>query len=598
VAGSYKTKQSIRVRILAIVGVLATGYLLLLAMAKFTAGATRAHMDQLSISIFPAALKLREAQASFEQMTRSYKEAVLLEDPKTLAAADVDAGSVEESLTTLREDLDGSPELAHNVDDLLTQFTGIRSRSRETYAALLASRDNATTDLQGQVFVLAADDRNLAAAMLALDQSIGVQFRGELDAIDLWTNRSRVADVVMLMVALIGCAGAWWVLQYKVLLPLDRLARRMRDIAEGDGDLTGRLEVRGHDELDEVGRWFNVFIERIEQIVLRVTQNAAALGEAATGLAKIAHETASQSAKQHDQAMHITASMGEISTAVRQISETTQSAARDARKAEENAHSGGNTIQSTVATIQQLLVANQATATKIGELGLASDAIGTIIGVIDDIANQTSLLALNASIESARAGEHGRGFAVVAAEVRRLAERTSRATKEIDQTVRAIQAGTAEVVEAMRTSMGHVEGGVGSARAAGDALARIIQGSEAVQKMVTQIATASTQQSYATQSVNTNLSEISSIIEATTNSSALAVDACDRLSHLAADLNQLVGSFKVRDELNEPEEGKGASGDDGVVQQPPGSLHARTRGLVARTAVRAISNHASHPTGR
>jgi methyl-accepting chemotaxis protein len=589
VAGRYKTKQSIRVRILAIVGVLAIGYLLLLAMAKFTAGVTRTHMDQLSASIFPAALKLREAEASFEQMTRSYKEAVLLEDPRTLAAADLDAGSVEESLTTLRENLAGSPELARNVDDLLTQFSGIRSRSRETYAALLASKDNATTDLQSQVFVLAADDRNLAAAMLVLDQSIGIQFRGELGAIDLWSDRSRIADVVMLMIALIGCAGAWWVLQYKVLLPLDRLAHRMRDIAEGDGDLTGRLEVRGHDELDEVGRWFNVFIERIEQIVLRVTQNAAALSEAATDLASIAHETASQSAKQHDQAMHITASMGEISTAVRQISETTQSAARDARKAEENAHAGGHTIQSTVATIQQLLVANQATATKIGELGLASDAIGTIIGVIDDIANQTSLLALNASIESARAGEHGRGFAVVAAEVRRLAERTSRATREIDQTVRAIQAGTAEVVEAMRTSMGHVEGGVGSARAAGDALARIIQGSEAVQKMVTQIATASTQQSYATQSVNTNLSEISSIIEATTNSSALAVDACDRLSNLAADLNQLVGSFKVRDELVEQEEGKIASGDNGAVQQPLGSVHARAQSLGASAAISIIS---------
>jgi methyl-accepting chemotaxis protein len=547
-------KHSIRIRIFAILGVLAIGYLLLLAMAQFTAGATRGHMEHLSTSIFPAALKLREAEATFEQMTRSYKEAVLLEDPGALAAAEKDAEGVEESLTTLRDNLAGSPGLARNVDDLLTQFSVIRSRSHTTYSALLTSKDNVPADLQAQVVSLAADERTLAANMQALDESIGGQFRGEIDAIDLWSTRSRVAGLAMLMIALTGCAGAWWVLHYKVLLPLNRLAARMKDIAQGDGDLTNRVEVHGHDELDEVGSWFNVFIERIEEIVLRVTRNARALGEAASGLAAIAHETASQSAKQRDQAMHITASMGEISTAVHQISETTQSAARDARKAEENAHSGGNTIQSTVATIQQLLVANQATATKIAELGQASDAIGTIIGVIDDIANQTSLLALNASIESARAGEHGRGFAVVAAEVRRLAERTSRATREIDQTVRAIQAGTAEVVEAMRSSMQHVESGVGSARSAGDALASIIQGSEAVQKMVTQIATASTQQSYATQSVNANLTEISSIIESTTNSSARAVDACDRLSHLAADLNQLVGAFKVHDEQLEDSE--------------------------------------------
>jgi methyl-accepting chemotaxis protein len=561
-------KHSIRLRILAILGVLAVGYMLLLGLAQFTAGATRGHMDHLSTSIFPAALKLREAESTFEQMTRSYKEAVLLEDPGTLAVADKDAEAVEELLTVLRDNLGGSPDLARNVDDLLTQFSSIRSRSHDTYGALLTSKDNATTDLQSQVFVLASDDRNFAAAMQALNESIRGQFHGETDAIDLWSTRSRVAGLAMLMIALTGCAGAWWVLQYKVLLPLNRLAGRMKAIAEGDGDLTDRVEVHGHDELDEVGSWFNVFIERIEEIVLRVTRNARALGEAASGLAAIAHETASQSAKQRDQAMHITASMGEISTAVHQISETTQSAARDARKAEENAHSGGNTIQSTVATIQQLLVANQATATKIAELGQASDAIGTIIGVIDDIANQTSLLALNASIESARAGEHGRGFAVVAAEVRRLAERTSRATREIDQTVRAIQAGTAEVVEAMRSSMQHVESGVGSARSAGDALASIIQGSEAVQKMVTQIATASTQQSYATQSVNANLTEISSIIESTTNSSARAVDACDRLSHLAADLNQLVGAFKVHDEQLEDSELEAGGYESGPFAEP------------------------------
>jgi methyl-accepting chemotaxis protein len=577
VAKSYKAINSIRTRILAILGALTVGYLLLLGMAKYTATATRGHMDRLTGTVFPAALKIREAQTSFDQMTKHYKEAIIIEDPGTLAAADKDADAVEQALTGLRDQSTLSPDIANGASDLLTQFAGIRENSRGTYGALLSSKENVSASLQSQVIALATDDRGLVSAMQAEDRIIAARFHGERDSIDMWAFRTRVADLTMMTVALVCCAGAWWVLQYKVLLPLDRLAGRMRDIAEGDGDLTGRLEVRGHDELDEVGRWFNVFIERIEQIVLRVTQNAGALGEAATGLARIAHETASQSAKQHDQAMHITISMGEISTAVRQISETTQSAARDARKAEESAHAGGDIIQSTVVTIQQLLATNQATATKIGELGRASDAIGTIIGVIDDIANQTSLLALNASIESARAGEHGRGFAVVAAEVRRLAERTSRATREIDETVRAIQAGTAEVIEAMRTSMGHVEGGVGSARAAGDALARIIQGSEAVQKMVTQIATASTQQSYATQSVNTSLSEISSIIEATSSSSARAVDACDRVSHLAADLNQLVGAFKVRDELVEPEEGESAPDSSGPAGGQPGPLRIRHR---------------------
>ena len=214
----------------------------------------------------------------------------------------------------------------------------------------------------------------------------------------------------MLIIALAGCSGGWWVLQYKVLVPLDNLARRMRDIAEGDGDLTGRVEVLGRNELDEVGHWFNVFIGRIETIVVRVSDNARALAHAAHDLGAIARESASQSALQHDQAASITGSMSEISAAARDISQTTQKAAQDARFAERDAHAGGETIQSTVATMQQLLVANRATATRIEGLGKASQDIGRIVGVIDEIADQTSLLALNASIEAVRAGGAWQGL--------------------------------------------------------------------------------------------------------------------------------------------------------------------------------------------
>jgi methyl-accepting chemotaxis protein len=538
---------SIKTRILGVLGVLAVGYLLLLAVVQLTAAATHRHLDQASSTLFPAALRLREAEASFEQLRKSYKDAILLEDPAALATADKDGDAVAEALTALRSQLDFSPELAQRVEDIQGRFASIRSRSHNTYTAVLAGGDNVPVDLQNQVGTLAADDNDFASAMKDLDATIVSRFRSELSAIDLWSVRSRIIGLVMLTVALVGCSIAWWVLQYKVLLPLDNLARRMRDIAEGDGDLTGRVEVVGRDELDEVGRWFNVFIERVETVVMRVSKNARVLALAAQDLAETAGETASQSALQQDQAASITGSMSDISSAARDISETTQKAVQDARAAEQKAHAGGETIQSAVVTMQQLLVANRATAAKIEELGAASQAIGRVIGVIDEIADQTSLLALNASIEAVRAGEHGRGFAVVAAEVRRLAERTSKATGEIVRTVGAMQSGTAEVVGAMRASTIHVETGVRSARSAGEALTSIIQGSGAVQRLVTQIAGASAQQSSSTQSVDANLKRIAGSLEHTSGSSARAVDACDRLSHLAADLNSLVGSFRVRE---------------------------------------------------
>lgn len=537
--------MKIKTRILGILAVLAGGYLLQVAMVQFTATATHSRMSQISSSLFPAALSMQHAQASFERMQKHYGDAVVLQDATSLKGAETDAEAVATALDTVKESLASLPELSKQADDLMAQFASIRSRDHDTYAAILAAKEGPSDTLMAQVSALGKDNKALSESMSAFDKAISASFQKHLDVVDAWSVRSRVMGLVMLVFAVLSCAVAFWVVQSKVVLPLRSLALRLQDIAEGEGDLTRRIEVRGDDEIDEVGIWFNVFIGRIEEIVRRVAEHASTLGSAATELAQSARETAAQASQQQEQAARISATMSEISTSVLEISQTTQSAAVDARKAEESAHSGGQTVQTTVQTIGELLKSNQETSSKIEGLGRSSDAIGKIINVINEIAGQTNLLALNASIEAARAGEHGRGFAVVAGEVRRLAERTSEATKEIDQTVRAIQQGTAEAVEAMRFSMGHVRSGVDSARSAGEALSSIIHGSESVQKMVTQIAAAATEQSYSTQSVSANVNEIATIIEHTATSSQRSVQACQQMASLANELTSLVGAFKV-----------------------------------------------------
>ena len=537
--------MKIKTRILGILAVLVTGYLLLLAIVQISATATHSRMSTISSSLFPAALKMQEAEAAFERMKKHYGDAVVLQDANSLKGAEADAEVTASALGEVRAELASSPELSKVADGLVTQFSSIRSRDHDTYAAILGAKDGPSEDLMAQVGALGKDNKVLTDAMTEADKTISASFQTQLDAVDAWSMRSRMTGLVMLGFVVIVCGVAWWVIQSKVVRPLHVLALRLQDIAEGDGDLTHRIEVNGRNEIDEVGNWFNVFIGRIEEIVRRVAQHAETLGAAALELAHTASETADQAAKQQQQAERITTAMNEMSSAVQEISQTTQSAAVDARKAEETAHSGGQTVQTTVQTIGDLLTANQETSSRIEELGRSSDAIGRIVNVINEIAGQTNLLALNASIEAARAGEHGRGFAVVAGEVRRLAERTSSATKEIDVTVHAIQEGTKVAVEAMRSSMSHVQSGVDSARSVGEALASIIHGSESVQKMVTQIAAAATQQSYSTQSVSANVNEIASIIQQTAASSQQSVEACLQLSRLANELTGLVGSFKV-----------------------------------------------------
>ncbi len=539
-------RHSIRTRILAVLGVVGVSYLLLLGTMEFTSSATHKHGALLSQVIYPASLQLLTTQSDFDQMKRQYKEAVLMEEPAALAEADRDGDAADSSLLTLTATLQsGTPDLALRSADLAAQLAAIRARSREVYSALIQSRDTVSEGLQISVTALAADNDRLSTGLKELNDALDARNQEEYAVTGAWSARSRAAGWIALAFSAVGFGLTWWILEFQIIVPLDRLGRRMRDIAQGDGDLTVRLDVRGHNELDEVGRWFNIFIARVEQIVVEVAAGGRAVSDAATALSGIALETASRAGNEHDHAARIAGTISEISVSVRQISETTQTAARDAHIAEQNANAGADTIRATVSSIQQLLTDNQQTASKIEELGRASHAIGAITGVIDDIASQTSLLALNASIEAARAGEHGRGFAVVASEVRRLAERTSRATEEIEQTVRAIQAGTSEAVQAVRASMMQVETGVTSARSAGEALASILEGAEGMQQMVTEIAAAASQQSHATQSVSGNVQEITRIIELTTMSSTRAVEACGSLSSLAANLNQIVGAFKV-----------------------------------------------------
>ena len=572
-------QMKIKTRILSILAVLFGGYLLLLAMVQLSSNATHSKMSVISSSLFPAAIKMQEAEASFEGMKKHYGDAVVLQDAASMKGAEKDAEATQASLDSVKASLAHSPDLAAQAESLLAQFASIRSRDHDTYTAILGAAGSPSDDSMAQVGLLGKDNKVLTGAMGDFDKAISASFQTQLDAVDAWSLRSRVTGLVMLVFVLLVCAAAWWVIQTKVVQPLSSLALRLQDIAEGEGDLTRRIEINGHNEIDEVGIWFNVFIGRIEEIVRRVAEHATTLGQATTELAATARETAGQAAQQQDQAGRISATMGEMSSAVREISQNTQTAAVDARKAEESAHAGGQTVQSTVATIQQLLAANQQTSAKIEELGRSSNAIGKIVNVINEIAGQTNLLALNASIEAARAGEHGRGFAVVAGEVRRLAERTSAATKEIDQTVRAIQQGTAEAVEAMRTSLNHVQTGVDSANSAGEALTSIIQGSESVQKMVTQIAAAATEQSYSTESVTTSVNEIASIIEKTAASSHQSVEACEQLALLANELTGLVGSFKV---------GHGSGGRDGLEVAV-----AERGGLLSSGARRGFSNPVS-----
>jgi methyl-accepting chemotaxis protein len=187
----------------------------------------------------------------------------------------------------------------------------------------------------------------------------------------------------------------------------------------------------------------------------------------------------------------------------------------------------------------------QGTASTIAGLGTRSDQIGAIIGTIEDIADQTNLLALNAAIEAARAGEQGRGFAVVADEVRALAERTTRATREIGEMIKSIQAETRSAVGEMEAGVRDVQQGTGEASRSGDAIRQILDQIEAVDHQVNQIATAAEEQTATTSEIAANMHQITDVVQQTSRGAHESASAANRLSVLAAELQRVVSRFRI-----------------------------------------------------
>jgi methyl-accepting chemotaxis protein len=326
---------------------------------------------------------------------------------------------------------------------------------------------------------------------------------------------------------------------------LHNLRDHLKDVAEGDGDLTKHIAVTHQDEVGELGTWLNKFLLKLQQMVAEIVSSTDNIAAASHELAANATEMTRSANSQRQEILGVATAMQEMAATVVEVSNNSNQAAETAKKSEAMARTGGDTVRGTVDTIRVLAADTRDTSQKILELGKASDQIGKIIGVIDDIADQTNLLALNAAIEAARAGEQGRGFAVVADEVRKLAERTSQATKEITTMVNTIQSETKQAVDAMNNSSLQVEIGVKNALEAGAALDKIIEGASQVQTIIVQIATAAHEQSSTTDQVTLNMDQIARMVEQSAAGAEESGRAVHDLSDQARHLQSLVGQFKV-----------------------------------------------------
>jgi methyl-accepting chemotaxis protein len=328
---------------------------------------------------------------------------------------------------------------------------------------------------------------------------------------------------------------------------LSQLIRMLKDIAEGEGDLTKRLDISSKDELGEMATWFNTFVDKLNSVFRKIADSTDQLASAAEQLSASSSQISAGTDKQASQTEQIATSMEEMSATVIDIAKNASEAAGAANNATQSAGKGGEIVRNTVDGMNRIAGAVRESASTIEALKRSSEQIGEIIGVIDEIADQTNLLALNAAIEAARAGEQGRGFAVVADEVRKLAERTTKATREIAEMIKSIQSETGGAVSAMESGSQEVEKGVTLANEAGEALHQIVEQVNKVTDMVQQIATSTEEQSAAAEEISSNVESVATIARESTTGIEQSTGAAQELSNLATSLKSIVQQFKLKE---------------------------------------------------
>ncbi|RNC67451.1 MAG: methyl-accepting chemotaxis protein [Desulfuromonadales bacterium] len=343
---------------------------------------------------------------------------------------------------------------------------------------------------------------------------------------------------IVLAAVLVGLAIA-----SSISNPLNKVLDVLSRVAAGD--LTARADVDSRDEMGRLAVEVNTTAEKISTVISLVSHNATQVTAAATQLHATASLMSEGAEEVAGQAATVATASEEMAATSEDVARNCTMAAESSRHANDRAETGAAVVQETLTVMNRIADRVRSSARTVESLGARSDQIGEIIGTIEDIADQTNLLALNAAIEAARAGEQGRGFAVVADEVRALAERTTRATKEIAQMIKAIQQETRGAVASMEEGVKEVEKGTSDAAKSGEALHAILDQIGGVTIQVSQIATAAEEQTSTTGEINNNIQQITDVVQHTARGAEESAQAAEQLARLAEELQSLVEKFTL-----------------------------------------------------
>ncbi|PYC26035.1 chemotaxis protein [Pseudomonas mosselii] len=370
---------------------------------------------------------------------------------------------------------------------------------------------------------------------LVLDQDAAFAMLGEL----------RTSAVVATLIAVLVIIALLGLLIRVLMEPLHVMGRAMRDIAEGEGDLTRRLNIHAQDEFGSLAQSFNRFVERIHESIREVASATGQVNAVASQVVNASNASIHNADQQSSRTSSVAAAINQLGAAAQEIAQNAALASQHSSAARGLAEEGQQVVGETIDVMNQLSARISDASGNIETLNNHTANIGQILDVISGISQQTNLLALNAAIEAARAGEAGRGFAVVADEVRNLAHRTQDSAQQVQRLIEELQAGAQVAVSTMNQSQQHSDRSVGIANQAGERLGSVTQRIGEIDGMNQSVATATEEQTAVVESINVDINEINTLNQEGVHNLQSTLRACTDLEHQVERLKHLVGSFRI-----------------------------------------------------
>jgi methyl-accepting chemotaxis protein len=358
-------------------------------------------------------------------------------------------------------------------------------------------------------------------------------------------SKFRTSALIATLIAVVSIIFLLSVLIKVLMRPLAAMDKAMHDIAMGEGDLTKRLAIHSQDEFGRLATSFNLFVERIHASIREVSSTTTQLNQVAKLVVNASTSSMANSDEQSNRTHSVAAAINELGAAAQEIARNAAQASNQASDARHLAEDGREVVDKTIRAMSELSGKIRASCSNIETLNSKTVNIGQILEVIKSISQQTNLLALNAAIEAARAGEAGRGFAVVADEVRNLAHRTQESAQEIQQMIEELQVGSRDSMTTMTESQRYSEESVEIANLAGERLGSVTQRIGEIDSMNQSVATATEEQTSVVEMLNVDIHEINQLNQRGVENLNETLRACDDLQQQAIRLQQLVSSFRI-----------------------------------------------------